>query len=179
MKNGHAAAYAAWFKRFESARKSRHIAPGRKVPGFPAPPPGPDDVRQLLEASANRLTMAGAASLCGVHRTTVSRWLDGSVQIPDAAFALLRFHADGVPPGCGDAWRGFSWSADALICPDGKTRVTAQEIAGLGYQRAAFDAACRKIAELESLCAKLAGDVQWNSANDAFVSGPAARAFGA
>lgn len=178
MKNGHAAAYRRWFSEFEKERKARRIAPGRRVPGFPPAPPGPDDVRRLVDA----LGEARALDLAGVHRTTLARWASGEIQIPAPVFAVLRFHVDGVPPGCGDAWRGFSWLSDALICPDGRTRVTAREIEGLHYQRAAIEAQSRRIAELESLVVSLARQIGTaGAANDAF-SNPAdvrAQAFSA
>ena len=167
QKNGHAAAYQAWFCRFEAARKARHIAPGRKVPGFPAPPPGPDEVRRLVD----RLGDAKCLDLAGVHRTTLLRWQSGAVQIPDAAYSVLLFAADGIPPGCGEAWRGFHWADDALICPDGKTRVTAHEIAGLHYQRAHIEALQRRVSMLENRVIDLVRRIGTDgAANDAFIA---------
>lgn len=176
MKNGHAAAYAKWFSSFEKERKARRIAPGRRVPGFPPAPAGPEEVRRLVDA----LGEPRALDLAGVHRTTLARWASGAIQIPAPVFAVLRFHVDGVPPGCGDAWRGFQWSGDALICPDGKTRVTALEIEGLHYQRAAIESQARRIAELQAMVIDLARQVGTaGAANDAFsgVQDVRSRAF--
>jgi hypothetical protein len=170
MKNatssGHAEAFRRWFEQFERERKARRIAPGRRVPGFPDPPAAPDDVSRVVA----QIGEAAALELCGVHRTTLARWLSGAVQIPRADWCVLRFAADGVPPGCGEAWRGFQWLADAVICPDGKTRVTAREIEGLHYQRAAIDAQARRIAQLEAMVIDLARQIGTaGAANDGYT----------
>lgn len=164
-KNGHAAAYARWFSRCETERKARKIDKGRKVPGFPAAPPGPEDVRRVVD----QIGEARAIELCGIHRTTLGRWLDGSVQIPPADWAVLLFHADGVPPGCGDHWRGFQWSGNALTCPDGKTTLTARELEGWQYQAALIDALKRRVAALEGQIVEMARRLGTDgAANDSF-----------
>lgn len=173
-KTGHAEAYRRWFSAFERERKARKIAPGRRVPDFPPPPTGPEEVARLVDC----LGEARAIALAGVHRTTLARWQSGDVQIPAAAYAVLRFHVDGVPPGCRDAWRGFSWHGDSLTCPDGRTTVTAQEIAGLHYQRAHIAALERKCAALEAQLAAMARRLGTDgAANDGYTRAGDARDF--
>lgn len=177
--NGHKAAFEKWFLASEKERKRRHITAGRKVPGFETPPPGPDELRYLIDYAPRKLSERTMAELCGVHRTTVLRWLDGSVQIPAAAYAMLRFHAEGVPPGCGDAWRGFSWSGDTLTTPDGRTTLTAHEIAGRTYQDNYTRALEDRLAKLEQQLQDMTRRIDWGSANDPYTN-PAdirARAF--
>jgi len=170
-KNGHAEAYAKWFQRYEIERKKRHISAGRNVPGLPPRPPGPDEVRRVIFDSLNYLGEARAAALCCVHRTTVGRWLDGSVQIPPAAYQMLLFHAEGIPPGCGERWRGFSWEGDTLVCPDGKTRLTALEIAGWRYHQQHVQALQDQVARLEALLVATTRKIDpAGCANDAFTS---------
>jgi len=178
-KNGHAEAYEKWFRRYEVERKKKHLSQGRTVPGFPKPPPGPDEVRRVLWDSINPIGDRRAAELCSVHRTTVARWLDGSVQIPPSAYSLLLFHAEGIPPGCGDAWRGFSWESDAVVCPDGKTRLSAREIAGTDYQRAHISALEAKIADLEKKLVQATRAADFGCANDSFSNpqDPRSKAF--
>ena len=167
---GHKKAFAAWFSTSETERRRLKIAFCRRVPGIPPPPPDPDEVRRIIFNSIASIGERRAAQLCDVHRTTVSRWLDGSTQIPGPSYALLLFHAEGIPPGCGDAWRGFCFGADTITTPDGRLTLTASEIAGLAhilaYQSALeskIDALNAKIAHLEKL-----GD--FGSANDALIS---------
>ena len=171
-RNGHKEAFARWYARHETARKKLRISAGRRVPGFEAPPAGPEYVQELVDAVGERR----AAELCTVHRTTVMRWLDGSVQIPPAALAILRFHAEGVPPGCGDAWRGFKWSGNTLTTPDGRATLSAHEIAGAAHLQAYQSALERRVHELESQLIEMARRVAWGSANDPYVRGGDVRA---
>lgn len=168
---GHQAAYEKWFSRYEIARKKQRIGRGLNVPGAPPRPPGPEDVRIILQDSLRYVGEQRAALLCNVHRTTIKRWLDGTVQIPRAAYDMLRFHAEGVPPGCGDGWRGFSWSGDTLTCPDGRTTLTAFEIAGIGYKHALIDALRERVQQLELQLVEMTARVNWGSANDPYASG--------
>lgn len=179
-KNGHAEAYARWFQLYETERKKQHISRGRTVPGLPPAPPGPDEVNRVIWNSINPIGERRAAELCNVHRTTIGRWLDGSVQIPPAAYQMLLFHAEGIPPGCGERWRGFQFVGDDVILPDGKTRLTALEIAGWSYQRAHIKALEATIARLELLLIETARRIDpAGSANDAFTSpiDPRSKAF--
>ena len=169
-KNGHAEAYARWFQRYEIERKKKHISAGRTVPGLPPAPPGPDEVRRVIFDSLNYIGETRAAALCSVHRTTIGRWLDGSVQIPPCAYQMLLFHAEGIPPGCGDRWRGFQFVGDDVILPDGQTSLTALEIAGWRYQRAHIDAPQAQVERLEKLLVETARRIDpAGSANDAFT----------
>lgn len=171
VRSGHAEAYEKWFARYEIERKKRGIARGRNLPDFPLSPPGPDEVREVIFESINYLGERLAADLCNVHRTTILRWLDGSVQIPPSAMAILRFHAEGVPPGCGDHWRGFRWSGNTVTCPDGKTTLTAYEIAGIGYKEAYTRSLESRVKELELLLLEMTRRIPWGSANDPYQNG--------
>ena len=176
--SGHGEAFAKWFARYNAERLKRQIPQGRKIPDFPSAPPGPDDVHQVIHDGINPLGERRAAELCNVHRTTIVRWLDGSVQIPPSAFALLEFHANGVPPGCGEAWRGFSWSGNTLTTPDGRTTLTAFEIAGATFQKTYVSTLENRVKELEALLVDMTRRIDWGSANDAFTGvDPRSKAF--
>lgn len=164
-RNSHAAAFRRWFCEFEAERKRRKIAPGRPVPGFPAPPPGPDELRDLLD----RIGTATALAVLGVHRSTLARWLDGSVRVPPASFALLRVWAAGVLPGMGDDWRDFRFDGDRLVLPGGRISYTARELAGLPMLEAALRSSEEARRALESQLVEMTRRVDWGSANDAFT----------
>lgn len=100
----------------------------------PAPALSPDALLYLLHDAPHPVGEARALSLLGINRTTLGRWLAGTVKVPHAAALVLRQVAEGVPPGCTDAWRGFTWDGDALVTPSGE-RLTAREIDGLHWQR--------------------------------------------
>jgi len=89
--------------------------------------------------------------------------------VPHSAALVLRQVAEGVPPGCTDDWRGFSWEGDALVTPSGE-KLTAREIDGLHWQRQYTRSLEREVkalrAEIDAL-RRLGG-----AANDATARAP-------
>ncbi len=65
------------------------------------------------------MTRKQAAQLLFVTLRTVQLWEAGKVQIPYAAFRLLRIHTGYELPG--RAWRGFMLLRNSLISPEGKS----------------------------------------------------------
>lgn len=65
------------------------------------------------------MTRKQAAQLLFVTLRTVQLWEAGKVQIPYAAFRLLRIHTGYELPG--RAWRGFMLLRESLISPEGKS----------------------------------------------------------
>lgn len=167
-RSGHSAEYAKWLNLHESERLRRGLSPGQTVSGFPRCPPTPGEVSEIVISGKNALGHSRAAALCNVHRTTVLRWLDGSVQIPDSAFALLRFHWCGVPPGLGDVWQGFQWEDSALISPGG-LRITVHELMGWEFKAKHVQALKDRITALMSEIDYLKAAVNWGCQNDAWV----------
>lgn len=81
----------------------------RKTP--PKPPP---ELRSLVD----EVGPTWAASVCGVHRTTLGRWLSGAVPVPRAALNALRAAA-GRAPGMGGHWDGWRFVDGVLWSPEG------------------------------------------------------------
>lgn len=163
--NAHARAFQSWFSAFERERKRRRIAPGRKVPGFLPPPPGPAELADLIDA----LGESAVLRLLGVHRSTVARWRDGSSRFPPAAFHLLRIWSEGRLPGMGDDWRDFRFEGDALVMPGTRWRFTARELAGVPYLQAHIGALERKISDLQKQNGQLLRLGDFGAANDAIA----------
>ncbi len=137
--------------------------------GSPKRPISPDELRWLLHDAPRPVGEARALELLQINRTTLGRWLSGSVRVPHSAALVLRQVAEGVPPGCTDAWSGFSWEGDALVTPAGET-LTAREIDGLHWQRQYTRSLERRVSELESMIESLRR--VGGSANDATASPP-------
>ncbi len=140
-----------------------------------AAPLSPDGLRYLLHEAPHPVGEARALALLQVNRTTLGRWLSGQVKVPHAARLVLRQVAEGVPPDCTDAWRGFTWVNDAVLTPTGE-RLTAREIDGLHWQRQYTRSLERRVSELETTIESLRR--VGGSANDAIVSPPAVSAGG-
>lgn len=84
-----------------------------------------------------------------VHRTTIKRWLDGSVSMPEAQRTRLALLA-GNYPGTKDKWKGWKfWNG--LLYDDAKTAYSPQDISGIVLMRQLLDAQRREIARLEGL----------------------------
>jgi transcriptional regulator with XRE-family HTH domain len=132
-------------------------------------PLSPDGLRLLLHEGPRPVGDARALAVLGVDRSTLSRWLSGRVKVPHAAALVLRQLAEGVPPGCTDAWLGFSWDGDALVTPTGE-RLTARSLDGLHWQRQYTRSLERRVDELEKMVESLRR--VGGSANDAIVSAP-------
>lgn len=130
-------------------------------------PLSPDSLRYLLHDAPHPVGEARALALLGINRTTLGRWLAGTVKVPHSAALVLRQVAEGIPPGGTDAWRGFGWDGDALVTPTGE-RLTARQLDGLHWERQHKAALVRRVAELEAIIESLRR--VGGSANDAIVS---------
>jgi hypothetical protein len=78
----------------------------------------PDKSLFELRSLVERIGPTWAASVCGVHRTTLSRWLSGAVPLPRAALNALRA-ADGRAPGMAGQWDGWRFVDGVLWSPEG------------------------------------------------------------
>jgi hypothetical protein len=138
-------------------------------------PLSPDSLRYLLHDAPHPVGESRALALLQINRTTLGRWLAGSVKVPHSAALVLRQVAEGIPPGGTDHWRGFSWDGDALVTPTGE-RLTARQLDGLHWQRQYTRSLERRVSELEATIESLRR--VGGSANDAIVSPPAVSAGG-
>ena len=126
----------------------------------------PDALRYLLHEAPFSVGEARALAVLHVNRTTLGRWLAGTVKVPHSAALVLRQMAEGIPPEGTDAWRGFAWHGDALVTPTGE-RLTARELDGLHWTRQYTKALARRVAELEGIVNQLRR--VGGSANDAVM----------
>jgi hypothetical protein len=126
----------------------------------------PDSLRYLLHDAPHPVGEARALALLQINRTTLGRWLSGAVKVPHSAALVLRQVAEGIPPGCTQAWHGFTWDGDALVTPTGE-RLTAREIDGLHWKRQYTRALERRVIELETMVDSLRR--LGGSANDAVM----------
>lgn len=133
------------------------------------PPLSPDALRWLLYDAPHPVGDARALSVLQVNRTTLGRWLAGTVKVPHAAALVLRQLAEGIPPGGSDDWRGFRWEFDGLVTPTGE-RLTARQLDGLHWERQHKQALLRRVAELESVVESLRR--VGGAANDAVSTPP-------
>lgn len=81
----------------------------------------------------SRLSVAAAANLCGIHRTTLLRQEAGESRVSLAAYRLL-LAAAGFLPG-DPAWQGWRMDGAALWSPEG-VRFTAGEVRSIPYLHA-------------------------------------------
>ena len=82
-----------------------------------------------------------------VHRTTLKRWLDGSVSMPEAQRSHLAMLAGDLPGTCGK-WNGWKFWSGKLYDP-AKQTYDAHQITGLALMHQLIDAQRREIAELK------------------------------
>lgn len=91
-------------------------------------------LRLLLDAEGQRRV----ERLLNVHRTTVRRWLDGTVQIPGAQHLAIRYLL-GDLPGTDGQWVGWRFAQGELISPGGDRYTPGNVLATrLQQQRAQF-----------------------------------------
>jgi len=86
-------------------------------------------LRLLLDAEGQRRV----ERLLNVHRTTVRRWLDGSVKIPGAQHLAIRYLL-GDLPGTDGQWVGWRFSHGELVTPGGD-RFTPGEVQAIRLQQ--------------------------------------------
>lgn len=130
-------------------------------------PLSPDSLRYLLHDAPHPVGESRALAVLQINRTTLGRWLAGTVKVPHSAALVLRQLGEGIPPDCTDEWRGFTWDGDALVTPTGE-RLTPRELDGLHWQRQYTNALKRRVSELEGVIESLRR--VGGSANDAIAS---------
>ncbi len=96
--------------------------------------------------------------LCGVHRTTLSRWLDGTSTVPVSALNLLRIVSTGRLPSMGKEWQGWCFQGGDLFTPS-NFPVSAGEILAMPYRRALIREQEKQIAHLRATVQKLTDDL--------------------
>lgn len=138
-------------------------------------PLSPDSLRWLLHEGPFPVGESRALTVLQINRTTLGRWLAGTVKVPHAAALVLRQLAEGIPPGGSDHWQGFRFEGDELVTPAGDY-VAARRIESLGWQSQYIEALKRRVVELEATIESLRR--VGGSANDAIVSPPAVSAGG-
>lgn len=120
-----------------------------------------------------------AASVCGVHRTTLGRWLAGSVPVPRAALNALRA-ADGRAPGMGGQWDGWHFVDGVLWSPEGYQYRPGDLMAQV-YERPLIRSLQKQVAEYEarivSLTKAAAQVDQAANESSTWPGNPATRAF--
>lgn len=136
-------------------------------------PLSPEGLRYLLHEGPHPVGESRALAVLQINRTTLGRWLAGTVKVPHAARLVLQQLAEGIPPEGGPHWRGFRFDGNDLVTPTGE-RISARRLEKWGWlesmragQVAALErdnAALR--AQLESL-RRIGG-----SANDALAAAP-------
>lgn len=138
-----------------------------------ARPLSPDGLRYLLHEAPFPVGEARALEVLQINRTTLGRWLAGTVKVPHAAALVLRQLAEGVPLGGSDRWRGFRFDGDELVTPTG-ARLHAGRLEKWEWLE---DMRKAQIAALEREAAALRGQLEalrriGGSANDALASPP-------
>lgn len=143
-------AFRKWFDDAERRRKAAKLPRHRLAPDTPPRPCSASELHELIFNGPVYVGEARALEVLQVNRTTLMRWLTGAARVPHAAAVVLRFYAEGIPPACGEDWRGFRWSGNALHTPTGR-EVTAREIEGLEYLHGHVEALQRRVRELQGV----------------------------
>lgn len=125
-----------------------------KLPPRPAPaqPPEPvlevnrqprHDLKRLIELVGSRRVEREL----NVHRTTVRRWLDGTVRIPGAQHLGIRYLL-GDLPGTAGQWTGWRFHDGLLLSPAGDA-FSAGQVLSLTLLRQQLAAQQAELAELK------------------------------
>lgn len=111
-----------------------------------------------LEYYLDALGRPEICRLCGVHRTTLSRWLDGSSAVPVAVLNLLRIVSSGRLPSMGKEWSGWVFQGGDLFTPS-NVPVSPGEILAMPFRRALLRDQAKQIAHLRATVEKLTHDL--------------------
>lgn len=96
--------------------------------------------------------------LCGVHRTTLKRWLDGSSTVPRSVLLLLKIIASKRLPTMGPEWAGWCFNGPDLFTPSNEP-ISPGEILAIKYRRALIREQAKQIAHLRALVESLTREV--------------------
>jgi hypothetical protein len=127
------------------------------------------DLKQLVE----RVGQRQVERELNVHRTTILRWLAGTVRIPGAQHQAIRGLL-GDLPGTAGQWTGWRFHAGELIAPGGD-HYRPGDVLSLILLRQQVDAQQREIVKLRARLA-VAELAQPQAANDSQLAGRRARA---
>lgn len=153
----------AWFDDAERRRKAAKLPRHKLAPGTPEPPASPSMVAAWVDAIGH----GRAVDALQVDRATLHRWMTGKAVPPHSAALVLRFMAEGVPPGLSDDWRGFQWRAGSVVTPTG-VELSARDLEGWTWHLQRVELLETQLREAR---AKLAAvRALPGSANDALVS---------
>lgn len=136
------------------------------------PRPNVHDLRVLIETIGRERTEREL----GVHRTTVKRWLDGSVKLPAAVHAHIRALL-GHLPGTDGQWEGWRFWQGRLYCREWREGFTADEVVGIPHLHQRIAQLERFLSEANAKIADLVREraVRDVAANDAAEVRPGVR----
>lgn len=102
-----------------------------------------------------------------IHRTTLCRWLDGTVKIPTPARLMIEM-LGGNLPGTQGEWEGWRFYKGELCSPEGYT-FHSGDLYAIRYERAQIASLQQALKEAEAKIAALSVDpfVREKAANDA------------
>lgn len=83
-----------------------------------------------------------------VHRTTVARWLEGTVKIPGHQHQVIRMLLGDLPGTCGK-WNGWRFYDGQLVAPSGKDSFGPGDVLSLIILRQQLTAQRREIEALK------------------------------
>lgn len=138
-----------------------------------AAPLSPSELSWMLHDAPFPVGESRALAVLQINRTTLGRWLSGSVKVPHAARLVLRQLAEGIPPNGSNHWRGFRFDGNELITPTGE-RLSARRLEKWSWLE---EMRTGQIAAQERELAALRGQVEslrrvGGSANDAVSTAP-------
>lgn len=141
-----------------------------------AAPLSPEALRYLLHDGPFPVGEARALEVLQINRTTLGRWLAGTVKVPHSARLVLEQMAEGIPLGGSARWRGFRFDGDELVTPTGE-RLHAGRLEKWEWLEGMRTA---QIAAMEKEVAALRGQLEslrrlGGSANDAIATEPPPR----
>lgn len=134
--------------------------------------PNTRDLRALIELRGRE----PVERLLGVHRTTVTRWLDGSVRMPEHAQLMVSMLL-GNMPGTDGQWEGFRFWKGKLYCREWREGFTAGEVVGIPHLHQRIALLERLLDQKDEVIASLVKEraVREVAANDAAEVRPATR----
>lgn len=136
------------------------------------------DTMRAVRDAIEILGQSRAAAACGVHRTTVARWLVGEAMPPKAAVLLLRILASRQLPDMGRDWEGWAFDGPRLYSPAGYWYAPGDLLAQ-PHERRLIKLQRVAIVDLEGKVTRLTAELSRFdiAANDSAISGPEGRAF--
>lgn len=104
------------------------------------------NVRELREM-IDLVGVGFVLRICRVHRTTLSRWLNGRVPVPVTALNTLRATVCGKTIWADGAWAGWFFREGKLIAPNGES-FNEREVSGIPLREQLVKAQFEEIVKL-------------------------------